>query len=377
GGPATPAAPPAAGAGPGTPPAGSGTTTPPAGGGVECANGKDDDGDGQVDALGAASVLLFDPGCSGPTDTTENSEKTLPAQCGKGVVTQGSRVGFAVEIDGRDDAACPKQVTKGIVDLMPKIVGCDNSGWNDGHGDGVCSSQLGVWTIGGKGGDAWHGNGTVELSLCGTRAIAVTYTADGSAWERDMTVADPVGACIGPLPPANAPECGDGVDNDFDGQIDAAGVADSGPDPGCTSATDADESEDAFPATGCWPYVTASPDDASIAYIYLMPRTAQNSCPTMNEAVVSFRFLHVKSCAEGPYWDGAAAGSCTVKKGDAWISGGSGQRIAVALQLDDEVGCSNYVQGQIDMRSAGVWHEATTETAILAGDHLEECPSPW
>jgi hypothetical protein len=192
-----------------------------------------------------------------------------------------------------------------------------------------------------------------------------------------MTVADPVGACVGPVPPAGTPECADGIDNDYDGQIDTAGVADSGPDPGCTSSTDAAEDESGFPATGCWPYVTANPDDPTIAYVYLIPRAAGNSCPTMDAMTVSFKYMHVLSCTEGPYFNGTAAGTCTVKKGDAWIGGGTGERIAVALQLDEAIGCDTYVQGQIDMRAAGIWHEGVTETAQLIDGQIVECPRVW
>jgi hypothetical protein len=46
-----------------------------------CANGTDDDGDGLADARDAAGADDPDPGCSGPADTTENSEVALPAGC--------------------------------------------------------------------------------------------------------------------------------------------------------------------------------------------------------------------------------------------------------------------------------------------------------
>jgi hypothetical protein len=265
---------------------------------------------------------------------------------------------------------------------MPKVTWCDNSGWDDGHGNGGCTSQLGVWQIlpssEAAGGDAWHGNGIVDLSLCNTRAVAVTYTKDGAAWERDMTVADPVGACVGPLPPANAPECADGIDNDWDGQIDTGnGVADSGPDPGCSSATDATEGEPGFPATGCWSYLAADPDDPTIAWAYVIPRAAGNSCPTMDALVVALKFLRVTSCASPSYYDGSPAGTCTVKNGDAWISGGSGERIAVALKLDEAISCDTYTQASMEMRAAGEWHNASTEIAQFVDDQLAECPSIW
>jgi hypothetical protein len=44
-----------------------------------CANGADDDGDGLIDARENGSDP--DPGCSGPADTTENSEVAPPAGC--------------------------------------------------------------------------------------------------------------------------------------------------------------------------------------------------------------------------------------------------------------------------------------------------------
>jgi hypothetical protein len=44
-----------------------------------CSNGADDDGDGMADSRDAATDP--DPGCSGPTDTSEDSEIDLPAGC--------------------------------------------------------------------------------------------------------------------------------------------------------------------------------------------------------------------------------------------------------------------------------------------------------
>jgi hypothetical protein len=372
-------APPTASAPSRPPPPSATTTPPPAAGTPQCANGKDDDGDGQADALATSSAPFFDPGCSGASDASEDSEKTLPAACSPGVVTQGSRAGFGVQVDSRTNAACPKAMVKGIVDLASPATGCENPGWDGGHGNGASSQDKGVCVNQVAGdlhqGDAWSLNGVAAANLCDTRAVAVSYTADDTAWERDTTIADPVGACSVPAPPAAAPQCADGIDNDFDGQIDTGGAADSGPDPGCASAADAGEAEADYPATGCWNYVAADPDDATVAWVYVMPRAFANSCPTMDAAAISFTYLHVKSCATAEaYWDGAAAGTCTIKNGDAWLGGGSGQRIAVALQLDEAIGCDTYVQGQVDMRTAGTWREGITETATIVGDHLEECP---
>jgi hypothetical protein len=362
-----------------SPPSGGGTTTPPPPPAAtnQCSNGKDDDGDGQVDALGGAAPL-FDPGCSSPADTTEDSEKPLPSACTAGAVTQGSRVGFAVRVDSRAAANCPKAMTRGLVDVPSKVTGCNNPGWDDGHGNGASSTKDDVCSnvvAGGiRNGDEWHLNGVAAADLCGARAVVVAYAGDGTAWERDAVITDAVAACTTPAPPLGAPECADGIDNDYDGQIDVAGVADSGPDPGCTSAQDASEDEATYPSTGCWNYVAPDPADATIAWLYVMPNSTYGSaCPTMDAAAISFDYLHVESCATKPYWTGTAGGTCTVKNGDAWLAGGSGQRIAVALQLDEAIGCDAYVQGQIDMRAAGTWREAITTTATIVDDHLEEC----
>jgi hypothetical protein len=47
----------------------------------QCSNGKDDDGDRMTDARDAAGATDPDPGCSGPDDTTENSDGDLLEGC--------------------------------------------------------------------------------------------------------------------------------------------------------------------------------------------------------------------------------------------------------------------------------------------------------
>jgi hypothetical protein len=47
----------------------------------KCSNGKDDDGDGMVDARDAAGATDPDPGCAGAGDTSENSELPAPESC--------------------------------------------------------------------------------------------------------------------------------------------------------------------------------------------------------------------------------------------------------------------------------------------------------
>jgi hypothetical protein len=47
----------------------------------QCSNGTDDDGDGMSDARETAGATDPDPGCSGPNDTTENSDGDLMEGC--------------------------------------------------------------------------------------------------------------------------------------------------------------------------------------------------------------------------------------------------------------------------------------------------------
>jgi hypothetical protein len=47
----------------------------------KCDNGKDDDGDGMIDSRDSAGTTDPDPGCSGVSDTSENSETPTPASC--------------------------------------------------------------------------------------------------------------------------------------------------------------------------------------------------------------------------------------------------------------------------------------------------------
>jgi hypothetical protein len=59
-----------------------------------CGNGRDDDGDGTADARDAAGATDPDPGCSGPNDTSEDSEQPLPATCDIGLGTFGEDITF-------------------------------------------------------------------------------------------------------------------------------------------------------------------------------------------------------------------------------------------------------------------------------------------
>ena len=59
-----------------------GTTTPPAGGGApQCANGKDDDGDGQIDALGKRRRAVRPRLRRAPATPARTPRRPLPAAC--------------------------------------------------------------------------------------------------------------------------------------------------------------------------------------------------------------------------------------------------------------------------------------------------------
>jgi hypothetical protein len=368
---ATPPAPGGGGSAPGGGPSGGGST-PPAGG-PQCANGKDDDGDGQVDALGKGAPF-FDPGCKDAADTTENSEKATPRACGLGIYTHATRRGFGVDFDSLSYDECPKPMVKGVVDLASPIVTCDVPGWEGGKGNASCDQQDGALVIAAGQGGQWQTYGDAAADLCGTKGTIVGYTADGQAWEQTMPVFDGEKVCEGPPPGDKA--CNNGVDDDHDGQVDLAGLPGAGPDPGCSSATDASEdSEVAFPATGCWPVVAADPGDATVAWLYLIPLGPANSCPAMDAAWFTFDAIKATACLSDPYFDGQPAGTCEVKGGDVHVSGGQGNRIAVAVQLDTAIDCNTYKPGHADMRTLdGAIHDGVFDDAYFdQEDVLREC----
>jgi hypothetical protein len=359
-----------------TPPApstGGSAPPPPPPSTPACANGKDDDGDDQVDALGKGAQF-FDPGCSDASDTTENSEKATPRACGLGIYTHQTRRGFGVDFDSLSFDECPKPMVKGVVDLASAITDCRDPGWEGGKGNASCDKKDGALVIAAGKGGQWLVYGSTAADLCGTKGVIVGYTADGTAWEQEMPVFDGAEACKTATPP-NAAACADGLDNDGDGQVDAAGVLQAGPDPGCTSAADASEdSELPYPETGCWPIVAGDPQDPTIAYVYVTRRTALDSCPTMDAAWITFDTITVQSCLDGPYWAGAAAGTCEVDGGDAKVSGGAGDRIAVALKLSEPITCDMVFPGHIDMRAGGAVHDGVMDVAFFdAGDQLTFC----
>ena len=144
-----------------------------------CSDGIDNDEDGLVDF---GSGITNDPGCSGPNDTDEGDDPSVP-ECRDGVDNDGD--GFADYGPGGDAGCTSPDDPDGELGATQCDDGIDNdAGTEPGEGadmdDPDCDSP-----------------------------------ADNNEF--------------------SAPACSDGVDNDGDG------LADFGSDPGCTSATDTDE----------------------------------------------------------------------------------------------------------------------------------------
>ena len=101
------------------------TLPPPA---AKCANGKDDDGDGMIDARTVAGVLDPDPGCAGPADTTENSEAPAPATCeiGLGLLNSNKRYP-GVQVEGCGVITGAWFRTPGTADLCGYWFGDDDA----------------------------------------------------------------------------------------------------------------------------------------------------------------------------------------------------------------------------------------------------------
>jgi hypothetical protein len=113
---------PVAGGGGSLDPGGSQTPPPAPGGGGsanQCANGVDDDGDGQIDAAGERA-LRPDPGCMNANDPSEAGEVPVPAGCnaGAGVGDEPSRLNVGI------NAGCGS-FTEVAVYAAPNAFVCD------------------------------------------------------------------------------------------------------------------------------------------------------------------------------------------------------------------------------------------------------------
>jgi hypothetical protein len=168
-----------------------------------CSDGRDNDGDGLVDA--------GDPGCTGPDDP---SERDPGLACDDGLDNDGDGRSDVGADPGCDAASDPSE-------LSPALV-CDDGVDNDGDGladvvlDPGCADPL----------DASELDPAVECD------DGLDNDGDGL-----VDLADP--GCSGVLDGSEQnPACSDGLDNDGDGRVDV------GPDPGCDDALDASERDE-------------------------------------------------------------------------------------------------------------------------------------
>jgi len=162
------------------------------GSGIDCNDGVDNDGDGLVD--------LADPGCSSIDDPTETTP-TLP--CDDGIDNDGDGL-----VD-HADLGCPVPTDP---DEKAPGIACDDGIDNDGDGlvdlaDPGCASAL-----------------DTSESIPGGPQCDDGIDNDGDG---KIDMADP--ACLHRTDNLEGPVCDDGRDNDGDGKIDFPN------DPGCTS----------------------------------------------------------------------------------------------------------------------------------------------
>ncbi len=212
---------------------------PPAGGGStnQCANGIDDDGDGQVDAA-SERKLRPDPGCMNANDATESGEVPVAAACaassGVGLGDQPSRLNVGIN-DG-----CGS-FTEVAVYAAPNAFVCD------------IQASAGNWSCVIAGGQAYAetrnsaaDSADLQISLNGNADCAVPATV--VLYRPDFTVSELVEPIVGCGAPQ--PACANGRDDDGD-QLADARESSADPDPGCSGPADTTEdSEVALPA-GC------------------------------------------------------------------------------------------------------------------------------
>jgi hypothetical protein len=198
-----------------------------------CSNGKDDDGDGQVDAP-SERKLRPDPGCMNANDSTEAGEVPLTCNAGAGVGEDPSQLQIGIN-DG-----CGSFVDVAVY-AAPTAFVCDVAA---SAGNWVCVIA--------------HGHPFAETRTAAADMADLTIGLNGPAdcavpatialTRPNLEVAElvtPIARCG-----QAAPACSNGVDDDSDGMADARefGVD---PDPGCSGTSDTSEdSEVALPA-GC------------------------------------------------------------------------------------------------------------------------------
>ena len=212
----------------------------PGGGGAECANGIDDDHDGQVDAR-SERKLRPDPGCMNANDPGEAGEVPVPAAC---AASSGAGVGddqTVLQVAINDGCGTFVEVA---VYAAPTAFACtivtqaSNFACVIAHGQPFGDTRNAT--------DADQADITIDL----TGAADCTVPATIVLMRRNFEVAElvtPIARCGTAMP-----ACSNGADDDGDAMADArdtTGATD--PDPGCSGPADTSEdSEVALPA-GC------------------------------------------------------------------------------------------------------------------------------
>jgi hypothetical protein len=239
---------------------------PPSGGGLtnQCANGIDDDGDGQIDAA-SERKLRPDPGCMNANDATESGEVPVAAACaassGVALGDEPSRLNVGI------NSNCGS-FTQVAVYAAPNAFVCD------------IQASAGNWTCVIANGQAYAETrnsaaemADLQISLNGDASCAVPATV--VLYRPDFTVSEliePIDGCGTPKP-----ACANGRDDDGDGLVDARENG-ADPDPGCSGAADTTEnSEVALPA-GCQVELTVFNSDD------LFPGIAVHGCGTVKGA---------------------------------------------------------------------------------------------
>ena len=183
---------------------------------TDCNDGQDNDGDGTIDFKTTGG----DPGCSGPSDTSENGS----IACDDGTDNDGDgKIDYKTDGSGDPECTGPDDTSEGGVGPCADGQDNDNDGLTD-LSDPGCSSATDASEKGSTACDDGTDND-------GDGAIDYNTTAG---------LGDP--GCSGPgdTSESGTAQCDDGQDNDGDGKTDYK-VNASLTDPGCSGPTDASE----------------------------------------------------------------------------------------------------------------------------------------
>lgn len=197
-----------------------------------CADGLDNDADGKID-------YPADPGCSSASDYSEIDPPPTPAACADGLDNDGDG-----KVDYPNDPGCTSATDNDetnpvqpppppqTVSLPAKVTVTND--WGTGYCADVAVTNSTANAV------QWKTSFTAQGTINNLWNAAYTQTGDqvaasGLSWNSTLASSASVqfGFCADRPKPKAA--CADGLDNDGDGRIDYPA------DPGCTSATDTDE----------------------------------------------------------------------------------------------------------------------------------------